>query len=121
MINPCQDCVFCGKLAERDQSYCGMEDDPTAALKACVAAYMYGQCNDKMTRRDVQEMRQKVVALELKLDRDRAALLKTEQLIHDAMEVISEMRSEVVTPSTADAVPLPREGGIGGQIDGPTV
>ena len=105
MINPCQNCVFCGKLAERDQSYCGMEDDPTAALKACVAAYMYGQCNDKMTRGDVQEMRQKVVAMELKRDRDRAALLKTEQLIHDAMELIGDMRSET----------------IGGQIDGPTV
>ena len=109
MIKPCQDCVlinplFCGKIGEKDQDYCGMEDDPTA-LKACVAAYMYGQCNDKMTRGVVQEMRQKVVALELKRDRDRAALLKTEQLIHDAMELIGDMRSET----------------IGGQIDGPTV
>ena len=105
LINPCQDCVFCGKLAERDQSYCGMEDDPTAALKACVAAYMYGQCNDKMTRGDVQEMRQKLVALERKRDHDRAVLLKTERHIYEAMELIGDMRSET----------------IGGRIDGPTV
>ena len=96
MIDPCKECVFCGRLSERNQTYCAAEDDPCAAVKACITAYTQGGCDNRMTRGDVQEMRQKVVAIEIRRENDRGALLKCERLIYDALELIGKMRSETV-------------------------
>ena len=52
----CRDCVFCGKVSERQQEACGRHDDPIAAIKACVAADMSASCEKKKTRKDVLEL-----------------------------------------------------------------
>lgn len=52
----CQDCVFCGKVSERQQAACGRCADPVEALKASVAAEFTAACDKKMTRGDVLEL-----------------------------------------------------------------
>lgn len=93
-MNICDNCVFCGRLPERNQRACGCFNDDLARVRACVLASIHEECAEKMTRGDVQEIRQRLAAAEAKRESDREALLRTEQLISDVVELIAEMRSE---------------------------
>ena len=70
----CRDCVFCGKVSERQQEACGRHDDPIAAIKACVAADMSASCPKKMTRDDVLRVARDLEKLQKQRDEQKKIL-----------------------------------------------
>lgn len=106
MMNPCRECVFCGRLAERNQRACGCYDDDVARVRACVLASMNEKCADKLTLGDVQEMRRQLLALEERRRRDSAALVNAERVLVEVSGLIAELRAEeTVTKEGLDDPP----------------
>lgn len=76
----CQDCVFCGKVSERQQAACGRCADPVEALKASVAAEFTAACDKKKTRGDV-----------LKLARAHERLLRQRDSERELLDVVQRV------------------------------
>ena len=93
-MNICDNCVFCGRLAERAQRACGCYNDDLARVRACVLASIHEECAEKMTRGDVQEMRQRLVALEERKERDASTLLNIEMRLVEVSDLVAELRAE---------------------------
>ena len=99
----CKDCVFRGEIAERKQSACGMCGDLTQAVITSVAADFNKFCSNKVTREDVQEMRQDVERLKARKEHDRGLLFLIETYISNVSELIAELRAEnVISGGNAD-------------------
>ena len=94
-VHICDNCVFCGRLPERNQRACGCYNDDIARVRACVLAAVHEECAEKLTRGDVQDMRQRLDALEARRERDSIALLELENHIVEASELLAELRAEV--------------------------
>ena len=77
----CQDCVFCGKVSERQQAACGRCADPVEALKASVAAEFTAACDKKMTREDVLQMSLQLRELRRQRDAQRELLDTVQRVI----------------------------------------
>lgn len=77
----CQDCVFCGKVSERQQAACGRCADPVEALKASVAAEFAASCDKKMTREDVLRMSRQLRELRQQRDAQRELLDTLQKVI----------------------------------------
>lgn len=88
----CQDCVFCGKVSERQQAACGRCADPVEALKASVAAEFTAVCEKKMTREDV-----------LELARAHERLLRQRDSQRELLDVVQRVIAGALKEATVDA------------------
>lgn len=88
----CQDCVFCGKVSERQQAACGRCADPVEALKASVAADYTAACEKKMTREDV-----------LELARAHERLLRQRDSQRELLDVVQRVIAGALKEATVDA------------------
>ena len=93
-MNICDNCVFCGRLPERNQRACGCYDDDLARVRACVLASIHEECAEKLTRGDVQEMRRRLDVLEERKKRDAEALLNIEMHLVEVSDLVAELRAE---------------------------
>ena len=94
MTHICDNCVFCGRLPERNQRACGCYDDDLARVRACVLASIHEECTEKLTRGDVQEMRRRLDVLEERKKRDAEALLNIEMHLVEVSDLVAELRAE---------------------------
>ena len=88
----CKDCVFRGEIAERKQSACGMCGDLTQAVITSVAADFNKFCSNKMTREDVQEMRENVIAMKRERDLALLTLSKADEYIEAVRKLINNLK-----------------------------
>ncbi len=88
----CRDCVFCGKVSERQQEACGRCADPVEALKASVAADYTAACDKKMTRGDV-----------LELARAHERLLRQRDSQRELLDVVQRVIAGALKEATVDA------------------
>ena len=93
-MNICDNCVFCGRLPERNQRACGCYDDDLARVRSCVLASIHEECAEKLTRGDVQEMRRRLDVLEERRKRDAEALLNIEMHLVEVSDLVAELRAE---------------------------
>lgn len=66
--------------------------DPAESVMACVKANFYKHCDNKMTRGDVQDMRESIIAMKRERDLALLTLSKADEYIEAVRKLINNLK-----------------------------